>query len=71
LTNDGVGQALRDKINKIDCDVEHLEDQDTFFVADLGEVYRQFMRWKASLNRIKPHYGESSFLNVYEIYLSH
>ena len=33
-------------------------DEDAFFVADLGEVYRQHLRWKRNLPRVKPFYGE-------------
>ncbi|EME83986.1 uncharacterized protein MYCFIDRAFT_187191 [Pseudocercospora fijiensis CIRAD86] len=33
------------------------EDDDPFFVADLGEVYRQFIRWKQHLPRIKPYFA--------------
>ena len=33
--------------------------EDPFYVADLGEVYRQHQRWKMKLRRVKPFYGES------------
>ncbi|KAI9890037.1 MAG: Ornithine decarboxylase [Vezdaea aestivalis] len=33
------------------------EDEDAFFVADLGEVYRQHLRWKMQLPRITPFYA--------------
>lgn len=46
---------------------EHIEDLDlftcepgdanAFFVADMGHVYRQHLRWKKNLPRVKPHYG--------------
>jgi ornithine decarboxylase len=29
----------------------------SFFIADLGEVYRQFLRWKRNLPRIEPFYA--------------
>lgn len=35
-----------------DTDIEH-----SFFIADLGEVYRQFIRWKKNLPRIEPFYA--------------
>src|SRR5438552_14031717 len=35
-----------------DTDLEH-----SFFIADLGEVYRQFIRWKRNLPRIEPFYA--------------
>jgi hypothetical protein len=28
-------------------------------VADLGEVYRQHLRWKRNLPRVKPFYGKT------------
>ena len=34
-----------------------LEAGNAFFVADLGEVYRQHLRWKARLPRVEPFYG--------------
>jgi len=35
-----------------ETDLEH-----SFFIADLGEVYRQFLRWKRNLPRIEPFYA--------------
>jgi ornithine decarboxylase len=54
-----IGEALYDRINGIDHNVCDVGDEDAFFVADLGEVYRQHLRWKMKLPRVKPHYGES------------
>jgi hypothetical protein len=28
-------------------------------VADMGEIYRQHLRWKMNLGRVKPFYGRS------------
>lgn len=53
-----IGQALKKRIDDIDHDTCEVGDEDAFFVADLGEVYRQHMRWKLHLPRVKPHYGE-------------
>ena len=36
--------------------------EDPFYVADLGEVYRQHLRWKLKLRRVKPFYGEFRLL---------
>ena len=33
------------------------DEDDSFFVADLGEVYRQHARWHKCLPRVKPFYG--------------
>jgi ornithine decarboxylase len=55
-----IGEALKERVESIDHDVCEPGDEDTFFVADLGEVYRQHMRWKLNLPRVKPFYGEIS-----------
>lgn len=34
-------------------------DQNAFFIGDLGEVYRQHLRWKALLPRIEPFFGKN------------
>lgn len=45
-------------------DVDHCGpgEEDAFYVADMGEVYRQHMRWKMNLGRVKPFYGMLSIL---------
>jgi len=53
-----VAKALRARIESIDHDVCEAGGEDAFFVADLGEVYRQHLRWKLNLPRIEPFYGE-------------
>lgn len=52
-----IGSALKTRIDDIDHDTCEVGDEDAFFVADLGEVYRQHLRWKLHLPRVKPHYG--------------
>lgn len=37
------------------------DDQDAFYVADLGDVVRQYQQWKTLLPRVQPYYG-SNFL---------
>lgn len=54
-----IGEALKSRVEAIDTDTCNVGDEDAFFVADLGEVYRQHMRWKKNLARVKPHYGQS------------
>lgn len=58
-----IGDALRDRVENIDSEFCEPGEEDTFFVADLGEVYRQHLRWKLNLPRVKPFYGEGRFLN--------
>lgn len=53
-----IGEALKERIENIDHDACEPGDEDAFFVADLGEVYRQHMRWKLNLPRVKPFYGK-------------
>ena len=53
-----VEHTLRDKVAEVDGDTCEADEEDTFFVADLGEVYRQHLRWKLNLPRVKPHYGK-------------
>ncbi|PHH61785.1 hypothetical protein CDD81_7949 [Ophiocordyceps australis] len=52
-----IGEALHQRVTRINHDDCEPGDEDTFFVADLGEVYRQQLRWKKNLPRIKPFYA--------------
>ena len=52
-----IGDAFRDRVENIDHEFCDPGDEDTFFVADLGEVYRQHLRWKLNLPRVKPFYA--------------
>ncbi|KAI0398168.1 ornithine decarboxylase [Xylariaceae sp. FL0594] len=52
-----IGDALRQRVENIDHESCDPGDEDTFFVGDLGEVYRQHMRWKKNLPRVKPFYA--------------
>ena len=52
-----IGHALRRRVEGIDHEMCQPGEEDTFFVADLGEVYRQHLRWKKQLPRVKPFYG--------------
>lgn len=58
LSKQLMGEALKSRVEAIDPDTCDVGDEDAFFVADLGEVYRQHLRWKKNLSRVKPHYGE-------------
>ncbi|KAK5016459.1 Ornithine decarboxylase, partial [Cryomyces antarcticus] len=52
-----IGETLESRVAAIDQDTCEAGDEDAFFVADMGEVYRQHMRWKKNLQRVKPHYA--------------
>ena len=55
-----VKNTLRQRVESIDTDACEAGQEDAFFVADMGEVYRQHLRWKLKLPRVKPHYGKFS-----------
>ena len=63
LGRETVGHALKQRLQTFrqqqaslnadgDSDLEY-----SFFIADLGEVYRQFIRWKKNLPRVEPFYA--------------
>ncbi|CAM1507923.1 Fc.00g047710.m01.CDS01 [Cosmosporella sp. VM-42] len=54
---DLIGEALHQRVEAIDHEMCEPGDEDTFFVADLGEVYRQHLRWKKNLPRVRPFYA--------------
>ena len=50
--------TLKERVEGVDTDTCAAGDEDAFFVADMGEIYRQHLRWKMNLKRVKPHYGQ-------------
>ena len=58
--------ALQGRIEAIDTDTCAAGDEDAFFVADMGDIYRQHLRWKMNLKRVKPHYG--AFSSIVALY---
>jgi len=56
---DLVLQILKKRAAEVDVDNCSPGEEDAFYVADMGEVYRQHMRWKMNLGRVKPFYGRS------------
>ena len=52
-----IGAALQKHIRGVDPHSCEEGAEDAFFVADLGEVYRQHMRWEKHLKRVTPHYA--------------
>ena len=50
--------VLKKQVEKINVDSCQPGEEDAFYVADLGEVYRQHLRWKTKLARVKPFYGK-------------
>lgn len=56
---DLVLDVLKKRAAEVDVDSCGPGEEDPFYVADMGEVYRQHMRWKMNLGRVKPFYGKS------------
>ncbi|KAL6879102.1 pyridoxal-dependent decarboxylase [Trichoderma novae-zelandiae] len=52
-----IGEAFHQRVRAVNHELCDPGEEDTFFVADLGEVYRQHLRWKRHLPRIKPFYA--------------
>jgi len=52
-----IGAALQKHIRGIDPHQCEVGAEDAFFVADVGEVYRQHLRWKKNLGRVTPHFA--------------
>ncbi|EZF30521.1 Ornithine decarboxylase [Trichophyton interdigitale] len=52
-----VFEILKQKAAAVDVKTCYPGEEDPFYVADLGEVYRQHIRWKTNLPRVKPFYA--------------
>ncbi|CAI6096802.1 hypothetical protein V2G26_016289 [Clonostachys chloroleuca] len=52
-----IGEALHQRVEAVDHEMCDPGDEDTFYVADLGDVYRQHLRWKKNLPRVRPFYA--------------
>ncbi|KAK6611777.1 hypothetical protein QC760_010163 [Botrytis cinerea] len=57
ISKNVIGNALKQRVESIDHNICEAGEEDSFFVVDLGEVYRQHMRWKKNLPRVKPFYA--------------
>lgn len=52
-----IKKVLHEHIARVNVDTCEPGEEDAFYVADLGEVYRQHLRWKINLARVKPFYA--------------
>ncbi|CUM66091.1 uncharacterized protein PRCAT00003745001 [Priceomyces carsonii] len=52
-----VGNALMHRISEVDHEVCDAGDEDSFFVCDLGEIYRSFQTWMSALSMVRPYYA--------------
>ncbi|KAI9841216.1 MAG: Ornithine decarboxylase [Sclerophora amabilis] len=57
ISKQTMSHALQKRVESIDLEQCRPGEDDAFFVADLGEVYRQHLRWKKNLKRVKPFYA--------------
>lgn len=58
IHNQSVEQVARERIQSISTQKWDSDQESAFFVGDLGEVFRQHLRWKALLPRIEPFFGK-------------
>lgn len=52
-----VGQALISEVENIDHDICEAGEEDSFFVADLGDVARSYRLWQEKLPMVQAHYA--------------
>ncbi|KAI8148182.1 pyridoxal-dependent decarboxylase [Fennellomyces sp. T-0311] len=55
-----VQQVIQQKLEAINALKWESDQENAFFVADLGEVYRQHLRWQSLLPRIEPFFAIKS-----------
>ncbi|BCS24102.1 type III PLP-dependent enzyme [Aspergillus puulaauensis] len=49
--------VLKKRAAEVDTDRCAPGEEDAFYVADMGEVYRQHLRWKMNLGRVRPFFA--------------
>ncbi|KAL5341296.1 pyridoxal-dependent decarboxylase [Aspergillus crustosus] len=54
---DLVLNVLNKRAAKVNTDRCAPGEEDAFYVADMGEVYRQHLRWKMNLSRVRPFFA--------------
>jgi hypothetical protein len=57
ISNKPVHEVIREKLDSIHDDRWESDEENSFFIGDLGEIYRQHLRWQSLLPRIEPFYG--------------
>ncbi|KAI8388374.1 pyridoxal-dependent decarboxylase [Radiomyces spectabilis] len=58
--NRPVRDIIKQKLDAITASKWETDQENAFFVGDLGEVYRQHLRWQALLPRIQPFFAVKS-----------
>ncbi|KAL1645176.1 Ornithine decarboxylase [Diplodia intermedia] len=64
-----VQKTMHDRIQSIDCASCEPGEDDAFFVADLGEVYRLHAEWRRRLGRVTPFFATKSNPDPYVLRL--
>lgn len=57
-----VKEVMRRHLDAMAAHKWESDQENAFFVCDIGEVYRQHLRWKRMLPRIAPYYGKQKAL---------
>ncbi|KAI7899480.1 ornithine decarboxylase [Cokeromyces recurvatus] len=57
IQNKTIPEIIQNKLQSISNQKYDYEQENAFFVGDLGEVFRQHLRWKALLPRIEPFFA--------------
>lgn len=59
INNTSIKNVIKQKLELYSSLKWESDQENAFFVCDLGEVYRQHLRWKSQLPRIEPFFGRS------------
>ncbi|KAI8368735.1 ornithine decarboxylase [Blakeslea trispora] len=60
IYNRSIREVIQDKLESISSQKWETDQENAFFVGDLGEVFRQHLRWKSLLPRIEPFFAVKS-----------
>lgn len=60
--NRSVCEVTKQRLEAITNQQWENDQENAFFVGDLGEVFRQHLRWKSLLPRIEPFFGKSRLI---------
>ncbi|KAJ3135768.1 Antizyme inhibitor 1 [Physocladia obscura] len=57
LRTDSVKAIMKEKMDAYYSIPDNIEEEDAFFVGDMGEIIRQHLQWKEMLPRVEPFYA--------------
>lgn len=64
--NRSVSEVFQERLESITSQKWESDQENAFFVGDLGDVVRQHIRWKSLLPRIEPFYGKLKVHGCYQ-----